>query len=271
MVVESKAETEVQIVFVDTYTHEVTHIFNANAFAKGVEKEVGACVTRLTIFRHSVREVCAQVSNDFRVFKTNLDEQVEALEDSAIKRPDLKLVCYHDNTLYLSAICSSLIYLKSFLDMYSILICKSIIPTQSAVLFSKKLVDGEEKKIAGGTLINWLNKSTPDPKHAALSEVILRHSKDWINLAVSYRDKLTHYGDLPKLHRMRLPLRPEKPPFSVQEIEPPKMPDDVDVRAYVLDLSNRVHEFLEQTIPLIPGINMKLVDFRRFPIDSNQG
>ena len=67
---------------------------------------------------------------------------------------------------------------------------------------------------------------------------------------------------------MRVPLRPENPPFSAKEIEPPKMPHGDDVREYVQDLSKKVHKFLEETIPLIPNVNMELVDFREFPLNT---
>ena len=46
------------------------------------------------------------------------------------------------------------------------------------------------------------------------------------------------------------------------------MPHGDDVREYVQDLSKKVHKFLEETIPLIPNVNMELVDFREFPLDT---
>lgn len=267
MVVESKDEMGIRIIFVDNYTFEATHIFNANAFGDALKEDVGACITRMVIFRHSVREVCAQVSKDFEIFEEILDKNIEDLANGAMKKPDITFVCYYDNTHYITAICSSLIYLKSFLDMYSKLIVKSIYPDQT-VLFSKARVDEENKQIAGGKLIKWLRKSAP-AQYMELSEVILEHSKDWINLAIRYRDTLIHYGDLRELHWMRVPLRPENPPFSANEIEPPKMPHGDDVRGYVQELSKKLHKFLEETIPLIPNVNMELVNFREFPLDTS--
>ena len=265
--VESKDESETKIIFVDNNTYEAQHIFNANAFGVDLSENVNACITRMVIFRHSVRDVCALVSKDFDIFEEVLENNVEALANAAIKRPDFNYVCYHDNTHYITAICSSLIYLKSFLDVYSNLIVKSIDPNQS-IMFSKARVDGEDKNVAGGKLINWLRKSAP-AQYMELSEVILKHSKDWINLVVRDRDTIIHYGDLRELPPMRVPLRPENPPFSAKEIEPPKMPNGDDVREYVQYLSKKFHEFLEETIPLIPDVNIELLNFREFPLDTS--
>jgi len=266
--VESKDEIETKIIFVDKYTYEALHIFNVDAFGTALSENVSACITRMVIFRHSVRDVCALVSKDFDIFEEVLENNVEALANAAIKRPDFNYVCYHDNTHYITAICSSLIYLKSFLDMYSILIVKSINPGHKPVLFSKARIDEKEKVIAGGKLIKWLRNSAP-AQYMEISKVILEHSKDWINLVVRYRDTLVHYGDLRELRRMRVTLRPENPPFLAKEIEPPKMPNGDDVREYVQYLSKKVHKFLEETIPLIPNVNMELVDFPEFPLDTS--
>ncbi len=65
MVVETKDEIETKIICVDNYTYEATHIFNANAFSDDLKGDVGACITRMVIFGHSVRDACAQVSKDF--------------------------------------------------------------------------------------------------------------------------------------------------------------------------------------------------------------
>ncbi len=212
--VEIKDKSETKIIFVDNNTYDAQHIFNADAFGADLSENVNACITRMVIFRHSARDVCAQISKDFEIFEENLGKQVDDLANYAIKRPDLTIVCYHDNTHCITAIYSSLIYLKSFLDVYSILIVRSIIPGKK-VFFSKGNVDEGFKNIAGGKLINWLRKSAP-AQYKELSDVILEHSNDWINLAVKYRDTLVHYGDLQELHRMRVPLRPENPPFSAK-------------------------------------------------------
>jgi len=264
-VAEFQDEIETQIIFVDNYTYEATHIFNANAFAETLKGEVGACVTRMVIFRHSVREVCKTVSGDLDIFSRKLRENVDSLRDSAVNRSDLNLVCCHDNTHYITAIFSSLIFLKSFLDIYSALIAKSIKPNQR-IVFRKGNVDGE--KIAGGKFINFL-RNTAQAEYIDLSNIILRHSQSWIHLAVRYRDELVHNGDLPGLQRMRISLRPEDPPYSDKDIEPPKMPNGVEVIEYVLGLSKNIHRFVEETIPLIPNIDMGLVDFREFPLGAD--
>ena len=75
-------------------------------------------------------------------------------------------------------------------------------------------------------------------------------------------------GGVHRTHTMRIPLRPEDPPYSDKDIEPPKMPNGIEVIEYVLGLSKNIHRFLEETIPLIPNIDMGLVDFREFPLSS---
>lgn len=264
---DSTIKNETRIIFVDNYTYEVTHLFNGNAFPETLKEEIDACVTRMVIFRRNARDVCAQVSRDFATFQEQLNDQIQMLQETAINKPEQRFTCYHDNTHYISAICSALIYLKSFLDVYSALIVKSINPSQK-LLFSKAVVDGETKQIAGGKLINWLRRCAP-AQHTNLSNIILTHSKDWIHQAVTYRDTLIHYGELPELRRMRVPLRPESPPFRPEEIEAPKMPHGDDVQIYVRDLAERLHGFLQETVPSIPNVKLELVDFREFPLDTN--
>ena len=52
------------------FTYKATHIFNANAFPDSLKGEIGACVTRMRVFQHSVREVCVQISLPIRLSPT---------------------------------------------------------------------------------------------------------------------------------------------------------------------------------------------------------
>ena len=206
MLVKHTNEDETKIIFIDDFTYKATHIFNANAFPDSLKGEIGACVTRMRIFQHSVREVCVQISKDYEVFHNILDENIDDLTESAISRPDLSLVCLNDNVNHISSMCSSLIFLKSFLDIYSKVIVHSIKSGQS-MQFDKSVVNAGEEKISGGKLIKWLRNSAPT-QYQELSDIIFRNSVDWISLAIKYRVVLVHKGDLPELYGMRVPLRP---------------------------------------------------------------
>lgn len=252
------------IIFVDAYSYEAMYIFNANAFVDILKSEVTACTTRLTVFRRNVREVRRLVSEDFDILEKRILND-EELRNLAIAKPENSLVCYQDNTHYVSAIFGTLIFLKSFLDIYSMLISKSIIPGQR-VSFNEGKIDGV--KIKGGRLINWLRESAP-AEHRPLSDIIQQHSQDWIGLAVEYRDKLVHTGDLPELQRMCVPLQPRNPPFVREDMQPPKMPHDENVTDYVFSLAANVHKFLGETIPLLPNVDLGMIDFREFPLVEN--
>lgn len=258
---------ETSVIFVDDDAYEAMHIFNANAFADGLKKEVNACVTRVTIFRHNARSVRTQVSNDLKNFEEKLNSQIGELTQSAINNPELSIVCHYDNTKYIADICSTLVFLKSFLDVYSRLVVKSLDPNVS-VMFNKGKVDEDGESIAGGKLINWLRNSV-SPSQDELSDIILKHSKGWINTAVRYRDTVVHYGDISELRRTRVPLLPESPVFSAENIEPPTMPHGEHVSDYVRDLASKLHEFLEETVPLVANVNLELIDFQKFPLDDS--
>ncbi len=262
---EGKENLITSIIFVDDYSYEAGHIFNGNAFAEYLQPQAAVCGTRFTIFRHNVRKVCETVNADFEIFEKQLLGQIEDLTASALKRTDLNLVCFHDNTHYLSSVFSSLFFLKSFLDVYATLIAASIKPSQS-LLFSSGRVDGE--KVSGGKLINWLRGSTPE-KYNDLSDVIFRHSQDWIHRAVQYRDTLVHYGDIAELHRMKVPLKPTTPPFTRDDILAPTMPHGEDVSGYAISLAKNLNRFLSDTIPMLPNVDRKLIDLKEFPIQGN--
>ncbi len=255
------------IILVNEHTYEALHIFNSNAFPEHLADNIRDCATRMVMFRHSARDVISQVSKDIDEFKLALESNRQFLLQGTARNPELDLVCYFDNARYMTSICSTFVYLRSLLGMYSNLIKQSIEPGRNLDFRAKKIFP-ENKKLAGGELVEWLRKRK-DGDYCDLAKTIVEHSEEWIDSAVNYRNTLVHTGDIPQLHRPRLKLRPEKSDFTYDEIEPPFMPTGEDVRVYVYELATNVHRFVEDTIVHIPNVDMELVDMKVFPLNSN--
>ncbi len=261
---------EVKIVFCSKRTEEAYYIFNRNAFPEKLGDYVDECATKFSMFRHCVQQTFAQIEADFGRFENRLDKQNQngELDNLLIKNDHVKIVCCYDSDNYITFFVSSLVYLKAFFDVYANLIKQSIDPGYR-IRFDSGKIKADGGKISGGKFINWLSEISKC-QHIELSNLFLLHSRDWIDCAVGYRNKLAHYGDIFELHRMRVVLQARrKPLYCMSEVEPPTMPDGQDVRLYVQSLADRLQDFLARSMPLIPEVKLNLVDFRRFPLDLN--
>lgn len=244
-----------------------THsVFNSNAFPAELAPEVNTCSTKAAIhlvYLNMIKEAVKKDRKNFqKVLKLKLTkEQVASIR----KNNSVPVIAYYDGEEYLAALYGFLSSLKSFLDVYSILIHKTIQPSlRQNILFNSDTVGGE--KISGGAIIKWLDNSSPSTftNSSELKRVIEDHSNNWITEAVRNRTDLVHYGDIKGIEHMQIVLNPR--PGKYPGIFPPLMPNGQPVEDYCSNLLSKLREFVEESLILLPNIKMEHITFTNFLI-----
>ena len=241
-------------------------VFNSNAFPVGLEPNVKACSTRAAIhlvhfnmLEDAIEKNCEDFQKELKINIT--DQTIASLKN---KHSD-SMIVYYDGIDFLAAFHDYLHSLKSFLDVYSILICKTIQPTlMQKILFDTRTIGGE--KISGGKVLNWLKHSAPQSftNSLKLQEVFEKHSKDWITEAIKYRDTLSHFRDIEGMEVMRVYLNP--PSYNCSKIFLPLMPGGQLVVDYCSELLSKLRKFVEESMILLPNIEMGNITFTNFLI-----
>jgi hypothetical protein len=240
-------------------------VFNSNAFPDELSINAEACSTRAAILLAHLNMIKEAIKKDEKDFRAELKKYyTDSFVVSLRKRPSDKFVAYYDGIDYLAAFHGFLNSLKSFLDVYATLICRTIQPSSSTLLFGAKPVEGG--KISGGRVINWLKRSAPITfKHSSkLQKAIENHSNNWITEAVNHRDTLSHYGDIKEMEHMHIDLTPSS--FKFEEIFPPLMPNGQPVVDYCSYLLDELKVFIEESLILLPGLKKEHISFNKFLI-----
>lgn len=231
--------------------------FNPNVFPDHVRSDLGACQDRLAVLVYSIRNVCEQIPEDVAYFLQVLQS------DSAFTgfRPDPNkpTIAIFQNLEFLTGLNSSLLTVKSLLDVYTRLIARTIRPKATLFGFNKANFHG--RKLPGGRLLNWLERSTSFSSidSATLITIILHHIDGWISDAVTWRDEVIHDGTIARLEYMGVPLNSDLSKLRSMDILLPKMPNGVVVSDYCQTLKRNVALFLRETLSLLPGINQDML------------
>jgi len=84
-------------------------------------------------------------------------------------------------------------------------------------------------------------------------------SNNWITEAVSYCNTLAHYSDIENMVDMRLSLENVKNYIDINLIEKPLLPSGEKLDSYLEKITDNLGLFLDETIPLLPDVEQKLV------------
>jgi len=253
-------QPETKIIFASRFMQTATGVFNGNAFPGSLDKHATVCANRLALFLFNLERVKYALDTAYDDFSRQLISNSSDLCDAASNRRDLKFVVYSDGLEYHTALHFALYSLKSFLDVYSILMCRSINEKTKTTTFGSKNFEG--KKISGGKFLSWINGTSPASydKKDQLIETVARHSHQWITEAVNYRDTLAHYGDIKDMIDMRLPLDSTKKPIDLRLIEKPVLPGGEKLDRYLESIMCNLGLFLDETIQLLPNVNQELIE-----------
>jgi len=246
-------------------------LFNCNAYPPELESLVNTCSTRSAIFLFNVNGLNKRVLLGKNMFiKQLINHFTKSWTQHFIKsgrNKNLDFIVIYDGLDYLSDFHTLLYSLKSLLDVYANLMAKLIVPS-AKLFFSKGVIDGE--KISGGKIAKWIKDSTPSTysNRALLSNVIIKHSKDWITQAVNYRDTLIHYNDIAEMKHMQVLLKRQFPPFDQNDITLPRMPNGQLLTDYSIGMVDRLSSFLKETLELLPHVDHSKLAFGDFKLPN---
>jgi hypothetical protein len=240
--------------------------FNSNAYPVLVRPQLDASARQAAMFRYQVKSIDRDILEDGKYFYNQLLDGKAALIQAVKTKPELDWVACCEDTSYLSSLNSVFYSLKSFLDVYAQLMVSLIEPSQR-MTFKRANVGGET--LSGGTFIKWLVHSCPSDFTNArkLSNAIAMSSRSWITEAVlKYRDRLAHNGTINGLTSMHVVLADFVMDFHDSRIKAPSMPDGTEVNTYCISLLNNLGDFVDETLKLLPNVDLNLVhrgDFSR--------
>lgn len=228
-------------------------LFKPNAFPPSSRERVQVCHKRAALLLFYVNMVVGEVPRDREKFATKLKKDMADL----VLKPDVEYLAHYDGIGSLAGLYGALNVMKSLLDVYAGLIAGLIDPDTSMTFKSAA-------NLSGGKLINWLRRSAPKTyaNRLILSDLIQRHSEEWITAAVKHRDRIHHYGELKGMTLMRVELLHRTPPFELESIKPPLMPDGTPVTDYCKLIVDNVGRFLRESIVMLPNVDKKY--YRRF-------
>lgn len=183
--------------------------------------------------------------------------------DGFFPTPEKPCVLVLHNLSFVSGLYSTLIGVKSFLDLYARLAAKLLVPSANVFGFNQGTYKG--RKVAGGRFLQWLDCSTPHSFEGReeLLDVLLRHIDLWAGQAVDYRDAVVHRGAIDGITEAFVPL--EKALGEVQESDVvlPRMPDGEPVSDYCWRLLCSVREAASETLRLLPDVDIGLLSAER--------
>lgn len=152
---------------------------------------------------------------------------------------------------FTNAMNAALIGVKSFVDLYVVLIAR--------LIDEKSTQDGFHRAgdRIGGRFLNWLAGSVSlvrFPGRDKLTEVLEGHLSSWLEEAIRLRDNVVHHGGVKGWTDMQVPLDRPIIRLSVDDVLPPRMPDGLHPVEFGLGLWAHVRALVEDTRPLLPGL-----------------
>jgi hypothetical protein len=247
----------IQIIIVDRNFAEASALFNPNAFPARVRSDAASCGDRLAILTHSVEIVMREPALD----RSRLLQEIR--ENKAFAgfspKPDKLVVLVLHNLNFVSGLYSALIAVKSFLDLYSRLIARSLVPSASVFGFSSANYKG--RSLSGGRFLKWIEGSGPQSfeNRERLVEILLAHVGEWADQAVVYRDAVIHHGAIVGLTEALVPLDKELNELRETDVVLAMMPDGVAVTDYCMRLVRSTRALACETLPLLPDVDLTLL------------
>ena len=233
-------------------------LFNENAYPASARVKVNASASQAAMFRYQTKSINEIIFRDRKLFFNQLLEERNALVQATRKQIGAPWIACYEGAGYLSSLNGTFYALKSFLDTFTQLMTRLIVPSQK-MTFKRGKVTGE--KLSGGAFIRWLNHTAPKSfsNADALAEVVVRNSKEWITEAVlRYRDRLTHDGKIEGLVPMHVLLEDFVTDFTDTHIQNPTMPDGTEVNVYCAGMLRKLEDFVYETLQLLPNIDPNL-------------
>jgi hypothetical protein len=247
----------IPIIIVDRHFAEASALFNPNAFPARVKSEATSCGDRLAILSHSVEIVVREPALDRSRLLQEIRENKAFAGFTPV--PDKPAVLVLHNLNFVSGLYSALIALKSFLDLYSRLIARSLVPSASVFGFGSG--NYKRRNLSGGRFLRWIDHSAPRSfeNRERLVAILLVHVNEWVDQAVTYRDAVVHNGYIVGMTEAMVPLEKALRELQETDVVLPMMPDGVAVTDYCKHLVRAARSLVSETLPLLPDVDLGLV------------
>jgi hypothetical protein len=235
-----------------------TALMNANAAPASVEIEFKAAAQRLAIFLQHTLLLSNDLAAARQDFYKHLSRNWHLYRAAVQGKPGLEYIAYTDGLGYVARLHSVLYEFKAFLDIFTRMSCKLIAGHSSPNGFNKGKVGGVE--ISGGRFIKWLAGHSVDrlSSRDAIVDVLHRASSEWISNAVSLRDALSHYRELPGLRHMCISVSHGSVNLMQDHISWPQLPGGEALPTFTSTLRARLCGLVAELLPLLPGIEAGL-------------
>lgn len=238
-------------------------VFNSNAFPEELATIVHSCSLRAGMLLTQSLTLKHEIEFERQVLYKELLADRGGLSDAVRRNHQVPIIAFADGVRYTNVFYASLTTIKSFLDVYGLLMGK-LIGRHLNWSFKRGRIGSRD--ISGGAIVNWLRRSAPKTLTASsiLAEIIERHSIDWITDVVECRDTVAHYSEIKGLQHLRVPLRTETPYFRIEEFESPAMPNGQLLPEYVDQAIRNIRAFVLDTITKLPSITLEHISTERF-------
>ena len=247
----------IPIIIVDRHFAEASALFNPSAYPEQVRSDATSGGDRLAILTHSVELVMREPALDRSRLLQEIRENKAFMGFSP--DPDKPAVLVLHNLNFVSGLYSALIAAKSFLDIYSRLIARSLVPSASVFGFSRANYKG--RRLSGGRFLKWIESSAPRSfeHRERLVKILLAHVGEWADQAVAYRDAVVHDGVVVGLTEALVPLDKALCELRETDVVLPTMPDGVAVTDYCMRLVRSTRSLACDTLPLLRDVDLSLL------------
>jgi hypothetical protein len=246
-----------RIILLTQVTRRAMSVFAPSAFSEELEPVGRACGRRLALVWTNAERLRRELDRDIERFHLQIQKTGVSRPETTVAAAHLAPIVQFDGLEGLDALHGFLAAVKTFLDVYAILMAR-LIASNSPRSFGKKTINGQQ--LSGGTIIYWLRRqgAAPTYEHRLdLAECIEMHSRDWITKAVGYRDQATHGLEIAGWLSLRVRHAESADQASFQQVE---MPDGQPVMKYAEQVQSLLGAFVQQTLPLLPNVDIAKLD-----------
>jgi len=234
-------------------------ILNPNAFSTSLKSSAMACADKLALVSYSTTIIQKAIDRDLEAFTKQINHSTDF--KGFTPNPQKPVIAIYRNMSLQVGVQSFFITIKSTLDIYSRIVSKAIVPKSNLFGFGKAPFRG--KKIAGGTLLNFLERNTAKScvENKKLIGIFLSHIDDWIGDVIKIRDDIVHTGQPSDLIEMCVPILKKPQEITKDEIILPAIRGKGNILEYCQHVRRNIDSLLEETLTLLPGIDTKLLAF----------
>jgi len=226
-------------------------VFNENAYPVHLEKEVGFCGKKLSMFLYACRKYQVDIISSRDELSKEIIKNWAELNALSAEKTDFNFVIAHDDLPHDSSFYLVFYELKSFLDVFAKLLCKMLNEKVSPVAFKHGVV--REKRYAGAGFPDWILKLRVANCRSKqeLHDTIIRHSAKWITQAVDFRDTLCHHKEIDGYKPTYYLMPKHAASFDMDLFRLPEMPDGTRTPHYVTAIRECLGVFVDEMLSLM--------------------